>query len=92
MILINKKFNSAEVVIDGRLLNNLLNTEVIAVELNEILYVAIYVPPQVNVAINQINYIFSLNNKVIIGGELNAKHAAWGNSNNNKSENYSSIT
>lgn len=49
------------------------------------MYIAIYIPPQNVVSIDEINKLLSLSNKILIGGDINAKHSAWGNRNSNKS-------
>lgn len=81
MILVNKKFNLTEKMIDNRLLNNLTNIEAVAIELNDL----VYAPPQNVIATDEINKLLSLSNKIVMGGDINAKHPAWGNRFSNKS-------
>lgn len=59
--------------------------EILAIALFVITLVAAYMPPQKTLITEDINKILSLSNNVIIGGDINAKHQAWGNTRRNKS-------
>ncbi|KAK0169722.1 hypothetical protein PV328_010366 [Microctonus aethiopoides] len=56
----------------------------IAIKLNNISYIAANSPPQSVISISEIQSNLSLDNNILIGGDLNAKHQVWGNINANK--------
>lgn len=85
IILVNKKYNSTEKIIDDNNTNGIVNIETIAITLFDITFVAAYMPPQKTLITEDIKKIMSLSNSVIIGGDINAKHQSWGNNRLNKS-------
>lgn len=58
-----------------------------AIKVSDILIISCYIPPQNNINIKEIDRLLKLNNKVILAGDLNAKHKNWNCSKNNKSGN-----
>lgn len=68
---------------DNRL-KDFVTIEAITIKMFNIVFIAAYKPPKPEININELNTLFTLRDKIIIGGDLNAKHFAWGNNKPNK--------
>lgn len=85
MILVDKKFNDGEKMMKFDETNADRSMEYIAMKLNEIIYLAVYVAPEIKINVNDLEKLFELGSGVIMSDDFNAKHQAWGNVNNNSS-------
>lgn len=85
MILVNKKYNNSEKIINPSKAYVNDTMEYIAIKLNKITYIAVYIAPNIVINSNDIDKLFKMGSSVILGGDFNAKHQAWGNVNNNRS-------
>ncbi|KAK0075586.1 hypothetical protein PV325_006705, partial [Microctonus aethiopoides] len=79
MLLFDKKFDCRETEIQENVLANLQDTEALVVVLDDIVYLVAYIPPKIKININDLSTLLMMNNRVIIGRDLNAKHPSWGN-------------
>lgn len=51
--------------------------EVIAIEISDMLIITYYSPPQNKINLEEINNFLSLNKRILIAGDSNAKHQQW---------------
>lgn len=58
--------------------------ETVAVKINDVLIIAAYKNPQAELNIDDLKKLYNKHNKIIMAGDINAKHTAWGNKYNNK--------
>lgn len=87
MLLVNKKFNSVEKQISTNTISIDKNIELLAVALDEVIFVVVYASPQNQIDFKEFETIMFIGSKILLGGDLNAKHKAWGNHNNNRAGN-----
>lgn len=87
MLLINKKYNNIKKCISSDIISNIKTFEILAVTLNDITIIAVYARPQNNIDINEFQALMTIRRRILLGGDLNAKHQAWGLNKKNESGN-----
>lgn len=82
-ILINKRLGSVTIpyTIDNKKITSI---ETVAVKINDIMFIAAYKNPQTESIMDDLKFLYNSHDKIIMAGDINAKHTAWGNSCHNK--------
>lgn len=82
-IFINKRLNSLVTTCDVDY-SKIKNTEALAIMIGDIMFIAVYKPPQIDLNYDDFEILYNLHDQIIIGGDINARHPAWGDTNINK--------
>lgn len=84
MLLVDRKFNKNEKLVNHDLVGSVGSIENIAVTLNNIIYMAVYISPLNKFEVGELDILLSMKPNIVMGGDFNVKHQAWENCSNNK--------
>ncbi|KAK0072598.1 hypothetical protein PV325_011125 [Microctonus aethiopoides] len=77
MLLVSRKFDSTERRINSSMISKVKTLELLGVELDGLTLIVAYARPQNIIDFKEFEGIMSIGDKILFGGDINARHRAW---------------